>query len=128
MNPLANFLIKLKNGSKVGHETVTFPYSKFVHAICSCLLRTGYIVGFEKKKKKAGEEIVVSLKYTENGPKITDLSLMSKSSVRKYVGVKDIHPVKNGYGSMVLSTPKGVLNDIEAKKELVGGEALFKIW
>lgn len=128
MNPTANFLIKLKNASRVKHETVTFPYSKFVHAIASCLLRAGFISGFEKKHKKAGEELVVGLKYNENGPRISDVSLISKPSARMYYGVKDIHTVKNGFGIMVLSTPKGVMTDVEAKKELVGGEALFKMW
>lgn len=128
MNPTANFLIKLKNASRVQHESVTFPYSKFIHAISSCLLRAGFIEGFEKKNKKAGEEIVVNLKYTDNGAKINDVALVSKSSARQYVGVKDIHPVKNGFGILVLSTPKGVMTDAEAKKELVGGEALFKMW
>jgi small subunit ribosomal protein S8 len=128
MNPIANFLIKLKNASRVNHETVAFPYSKFIHAIASCLLRAGYIAGFEKKHKKAGEEIVVTLKYTDNGPRINDVTLISKPSARRYFGVSDIHPVKNGFGVMVLSTPKGVMTDSEAKKELVGGEALFKMW
>jgi small subunit ribosomal protein S8 len=128
MNPLANFLIKLKNASRQKHETVTAPYSKFIHGICSCLLRADIISGFEKKSKKAGEEMVVTLKYTANGPKINQLALISKPSARKYVGVQDIHPVKSGFGIMVLSTPKGVLTDTEAKKELVGGEALFKMW
>lgn len=128
MNPLANFLIKIKNASRVKHETVTAPYSKFIHAVSSCLLRAELISGFEKKSKKAGEEIVLTLKYTQNGPRINGLSLVSKPSVRKYIGVKDIHPVKQGFGLMILSTPKGVLTDAEAKKELVGGEALFKIW
>ncbi len=128
MNPTANFLIKLKNASRVHHESVTFPYSKFIHAISSCLLRAGFIEGFEKKNKKAGEEIVVNLKYNDNGAKINDVALVSKSSARQYFGVKDIHPVKNGFGILVLSTPKGVMTDAEAKKELVGGEALFKMW
>lgn len=129
MNPTANFLIKLKNGSRAGHEFISAPYSKFTHAISSCLLRAGFIDGFEKKTKKAGEEIEVKLKYTaENGPKIHDVSLVSKQSARSYIGVKEIHPVKNGFGILILSTPKGVLTDTEAKKEQVGGEALFKMW
>ncbi len=128
MNPLANFLIKLKNASRVKHESIVVPYSKFIHGICSCLLRADIISGFEKKSKKAGEEMIVTLKYTANGPKINEVSLVSKPSARKYIGVKEIHPVKSGFGIMVLSTPKGVLTDSEAKKELVGGEALFKMW
>lgn len=128
MNPLANFLIKLKNASRVKHESVVVPYSKFIHAITSCLLRAEVISGFEKKTKKAGEELVINLKYSANGPRINDVMLVSKPSARKYIGVTEIHPVKSGFGVMVLSTPKGVLTDTEAKKELVGGEALFKMW
>lgn len=124
----ANFLIKLKNASRVHHENVVFPYSKFVHAIASCLLRAGFIEGFEKASKKSGDEIVVKLKYTQTGPRINEVALVSKSSARKYAGVKEIFPVKNGHGVMVLSTPKGVMTDKEAKKEMVGGEVLFKMW
>ena len=128
MYPLANFLIMLKNASRVKHESVAFPYSKFTHAVASCLLRAGYVEGFEKKHKKAGEELVVTLKYNDGKPRITDALLVSKPSARKYLGARDIHPVRNGSGIMVLSTPKGVMSDTEAKKELVGGEALFKMW
>ena len=73
MNPLANFLIKLKNASRVKHESIVVPYSKFIHGVCSCLLRAEVISGFEKSLKKAGEEMVVTLKYTANGPKLTML-------------------------------------------------------
>lgn len=96
MNPLANFLIKLKNASRVKHESVVVPYSKFIHAITSCLLRAEIISGFEKKTKKAGEELVINLKYSANGPRINEVMLVSKPSSRKYIGVTEIHPVKSG--------------------------------
>ena len=67
--------------------------------------------------------------YDGNGiPKVTDVERISKSSKRSYAGVRDVRPVKYGYGIMVLSTPKGLLTGDEARKEHVGGEVMFKIW
>ena len=70
----------------------------------------------------------VELIYADKKPRITEVERVSKQSRRVYFGIKDIHSVKNGSGLLVLSTPKGILSGKEARKEQVGGEALFKIW
>ncbi len=66
--------------------------------------------------------------YVDGSPKVTGAERVSKSSRRVYKGVKEMRPARNGYGLTVLTTPKGILTDKEAKKEMVGGEALFMIW
>lgn len=121
-------LIALKNAGNAGHESVTVPYSKLKHAIATCLEKEGYVQSVAKKAKKGHPVLEMTLEYKEGKPRVTDLERVSKPSRRLYMGVKDIRPVKNGFGLLVLSTPKGILTDKEAKKELVGGEALFKIW
>ncbi|HYC34455.1 MAG TPA: 30S ribosomal protein S8, partial [Candidatus Paceibacterota bacterium] len=83
---------------------------------------------FSKKGKKVVKTLEVELMYEEGKPRITDVERVSKFSRRVYQGAKDLKPVRNGYGIMVLTTPKGILSDKTARKEKVGGEALFKIW
>ncbi len=118
----------MKNGSLAGKESVTFPFSKMKNAIGECLKNSGYIANISKKIKKGQPLLEVELVYIDKKPKITEVERISKQSRRIYFGMKDIHSVRNGSGLLVLSTPKGILSGKEARKEQVGGEALFKIW
>ncbi len=112
-----------------GKSVVTAPYSKMTDAILSLLEKEGYIKSFSKVGKKLIKTVDIELAYDENNsPKITDVYRVSKLSKRVYTPAKDIKPVRNGYGTLVISTPKGILNQTEAKKQNVGGEVLFKIW
>lgn len=128
MDPISNMIIIMKNGSLAGKETVTFPYSNLKKAIGECLKKAGYISDISKKVKKGVPVLEVTLLYTDKKPRITEVERMSKQSKRVYMGVKDIHLVRNGSGILVLSTPKGILSGKDARKEQVGGEALFKLW
>ena len=118
----------MKNASLAGKETVSFPASKMKEAICNCLKKEGYISNVSKKVQKDHPVIEVELLYTDKKPKINDVDRISKQSRRVYFQMKDIHSVKSGSGLLVLSTPKGILSGKDARKEQVGGEALFKIW
>jgi len=104
------------------------PYSKLKNAIAECLKKEGYVSEVSKKVKKGQPMLEVGLIYTDKKPKITEVERISKQSRRVYFAMKDIHSVRNGLGLLVLSTPKGILSGKEARKEQVGGEALFKIW
>ncbi len=126
---ISNLIIKIKNANTAHKDTVSVAYSKLNDAILTLLAKEGYIASFSKTGKKVIKSADVVLAYDEtNAPKITSISRVSKLSRRMYVGAKDIKPVRNGYGTLVLSTPKGILSDVEAKKLNVGGEILFKIW
>ena len=118
----------LKNGSLAGKESVSFPYSKMKNAIAECLKKEKYVGQVSKKVKKSFPVLEVELIYTDKKPKITEVERISKQSRRIYFKMKDIHSVRNSSGLLVLSTPKGILSGKEARKEQVGGEALFKIW
>ena len=87
-----------------------------------------YIKQIKKTVKKGFPTLEVELVYGEKKPKITEVERISKQSRRVYFNMKEIHSVRNGSGLLVLSTPKGILSGKEARKEQVGGEALFKIW
>jgi len=128
MDSISNMIIMMKNASLAGKESVSFPYSKMKNTIAICLKKEGYISEILKKNKNSQPMLEVKLIYTDKKPKITEVERISKQSKRIYFRIKDIRSVRNGTGLLVLSTPKGILSGKEARKEQVGGEALFKIW
>jgi small subunit ribosomal protein S8 len=98
-------------------------------SILVTLEKAGFIKSFSKKGKKVIKTIEVELAYEDDkSPKIQGAQQVSKYSRRLYYKADEIFPVRNGYGSLVITTPKGVMTDREARKEKVGGEPLFKIW
>lgn len=128
MDSIANMIIMLKNASLAGRESIVVPHSKMKEAIASCLKKEGFIQDFDKKVKKGMPALEITLSYVDKKPKISEVERVSKQSRRVYFGMKDIHTVRNGSGLLVLSTPKGILSGKQAKKEQVGGEALFRLW
>jgi small subunit ribosomal protein S8 len=127
MDQIANMLISIKNGGLVKKATVTLPASKMKAAILELLKNEGYIKTY-KVEGDSKPTIEVVLAYTKDTPRIHGVTRVSKQSKRVYTGVKDITSFKYGHGMTVLSTPKGILSDKQARKELVGGEILFTIW
>jgi len=130
MDPIADMLIRIKNASNAGHETVVIPFSKLKFAVAKALMDKGYVTAVDKKGDKIKKTLQVTVAYQEDSktPKIQGLQRVSKSSKRVYSGVKAIKPVLAGYGLVFLSTPKGIMTGEDAKKGHVGGEVLFKIW
>jgi len=128
MDQIANMINMIKNAGGVGRESIVVPHSRIKQSILDCLLRNGYIASFSKKTKKGLPILEIGVLYKDETPKIRGVERVSKLSRRVYIGVKEIKPVRNGYGLMVLTTPKGILSEKEARKEMVGGEVLFKIW
>lgn len=118
----------IKNGNRAGRESVTVPYSKIKNAIALCLVKEGYIKSASKKMKKGFPTLEIELVYTDGEPKVIGVDRVSKLSRRVYAGVKGIKSTRNGHGLTILTTPKGILTDKQARKEMVGGEVLFKIW
>lgn len=120
-------LITIKNGGLVKKATVILPSSKMKVAILELLKNEGYIKTYHVSDG-AKPSIEVVLAYTKDTPRIHGVTRVSKQSKRVYTGVKDITSFKYGHGMTVLSTPKGILSDKQARKEQVGGELLFTIW
>lgn len=126
-DPIADFLIRIQNASKVRRDTVSVPYSAMKLELAKLLAREGYVG--EVEKKTSSNAITIALKYGLNGrPIISGARRISKPSRRLYAGVRDIRPVKSGHGLLVLSTPAGVMTGKEAKTKRLGGETLFEIW
>lgn len=129
MDTISNMLITMKNASMVSKPVVVVPFSKLKYAIAQCLKEQGFIANASKKTEKNNISVLeIELLYTNGESKIHDVKRMSKQSRRMYTGVKELRSVKNGHGITVLSTPKGILSDKQARKELVGGEVLFTMW
>jgi len=128
-DPIADMLTRIRNAQAVKKKTVILPYSKIKWEILNVLLKNGFIKEVNKTKKKNKKFIEIILKYDEKGlPRISELKRVSKSSNRVYIQAKDIWFFKKGLGIRILSTPKGILSDKEAKKLNVGGEVLLEIW
>ena len=127
-DPIADMIIQLKNASSVKRASVSLPYSKEKQAIAEILEREGYLKAVTKKGKKIKKTIEVELIYPEGKAKIRGVKRVSKPSRRVYISYKAARPVKSGYGLAIITTPKGILTDSEARKEKVGGELLFNIW
>ena len=126
---VGDFIIQLKNAGMAGNEIVMLPYSKLKAAIADRLVKEGYIISAEKIDKKVGAILKVTLKYVDGGRhQINGVKRISKPGRRLYIKAADIYPVKFGRGSMILSTPAGILKGEEARKQQVGGEQLFIIW
>lgn len=129
MDVIGDFIIRLKNGGAAKKTSVSVPFSAFKLAIAEKLKDAGYVKAVEKRGKKVRKTIEVLLKYDDAGrPAIRGVKRISKPGRRLYRSVLEIMPVRYGHGALILSTPKGVLTDKEARKERVGGEALFEIW
>ena len=118
----------LKNASISSRDSIFMPYSKLIESLADCLVKEGYLKSVSKKSRKNKDVLELEIVYVEGKPRITGVDRISKPSRRVYMGAKDIRSVKNGRGILVLSTPKGILTDKEARKELVGGEAMFTMW
>ncbi len=125
-DPISDMIIRIKNAGESRKETLVFPYSKLKMEICSVLEKKGFIKSASKKGKKTKMIEVVLVEGRE--PHIRGVKRVSKPSRRIYKKYSELRPVKNGYGALVLSTPKGIMTNLEAKKDRLGGEALFEIW
>lgn len=122
---VGDFIIRLKNAGAIGKPEVVLPYSKHLESIAKKLKELGYVSDVKKDDK----ELTVVLSYDERGVhKIKGVKRISKPGRRLYAPAREAHGVKNGLGASILSTPKGVLSDSEARKVRAGGETLFEIW
>ncbi|MBI2046337.1 MAG: 30S ribosomal protein S8 [Parcubacteria group bacterium] len=128
MDQIANMLTHIQNAGLVGKPSVQVSYSKLKYAIALALAKAGYIKSADILGKKARKLIVIELAYVGTSPRIHGAKRVSKLSQRAYKGFRELSSVRQGYGMSVLSTPKGILSDKEARAEKVGGEVLFQIW
>jgi small subunit ribosomal protein S8 len=128
MDTIANFITKLKNAGNAGHESVTVPHSTLKAAICEVLKKEGFIKSVEEHMEGGKKMLIISLIAENRIPKIKGVERISKPSKRIYKKAEEIRGVKSGYGALIISTSAGIMTGREAKKQKLGGEALFSIW
>ncbi len=126
---VSDALTRVRNASMRGLESTTLLHSNLVEAILKIFKEKGYIEDYSIKEENVKKFINVTLKYDENGKSvITEVKKISKPGRRVYKPSNEIKKFKNGYGTIVVSTSKGVLSNDEAYKLGVGGEVLCSIW
>ncbi len=124
-DPISDMLTRIRNAQSAGHKAVAIPLSKIKLEIAKILKREKYIDDYKKLGKGNKKILEVDLKYPRA---IREIKRVSKPGQRFYVKADKIKQFKSGYGVSIISTPKGLMTNKEAKKSGLGGEILFEIW
>lgn len=128
-DPIGDFITRLKNAGMVGKRGIEVPYSRLKESVALTLKKCGYLGEVTDTKMRFTRVLAVTLNYGADGKAvIRGVKRLSKPGRRLYAKADEIHPVRYGKGTMVISTPKGILSDAEARKSRVGGETMFAIW
>jgi small subunit ribosomal protein S8 len=122
-------LTRIRNGQMGGMSTIVCPSSKLRSNVLEVLKREGYIRGYSWAELRDGiSELTIELKYHDGEPVIREISRVSTPGRRIYSKIKDLPRIYNGLGISILSTPRGVLSDAEAREQNVGGEVLCQVF
>ena len=128
-DPLADMLTRVRNGQQARKTSVMSPASKLRGSVLDVLKREGFIRGYAAAESDTGKPAFsIELKYHEGRPVIAELQRISKPGRRVYSGIKGLPRYYGGLGISILSTPRGVLSDNEARKQNVGGEVLCRVF
>ena len=126
-DPISDMLIRIKNAQTAKHEAVRIPYSLLKHEIAKALERSGMVGASERKGKRIRKILELQLRYPDGGPAIREVRIISKPSRRLYVSYRDLYRAPRG-GVILLTTPKGILSSLEARKQRVGGQMIAELW
>ena len=121
-------LARLKNSQLRNHKKVELPSSKFKAKIAEILKSEGYIIDYEVKSDDNKANLHIILKYNLGNPVISSIERVSKPGRRIFSSAESLPKVNNGLGIAIISTPKGVMTDIDARKQKVGGEVICKVF
>lgn len=128
-DPLGDMLTRIRNGQSARKQVVVSPASKLRSNLLEVLKREGFIRGYSTGELRAGvSEVTIELKYQEGEPVIREIRRVSRPGRRVYAKIKDLPRVYNGLGIAILSTPRGVMSDNEARAANVGGEVLCQVF
>jgi len=129
-DPLGDMLTRIRNAQKAGLDSVQTPASKLRASVLEVLKREGYIRGYTLQPSSEGpySEFRIELKYHDGEPVIREIARVSKPGRRVYSKIADLPRVYNGLGISILSTPRGVMSDGEARAAKVGGEVLCRVF
>jgi small subunit ribosomal protein S8 len=123
-----DFVIQLKNAAMARKKDITTPYANINKAIAKALMKEGFVETVKEDDQDGRKMLSIRLRYQSRKPAITDVLLVSKPSLRRYVSADEIVRIQGKASTAIISTNAGVLSGKEAIKKGVGGELLFKIW
>jgi len=128
-DPISDFLTRIRNASSAGKDECVSPHSKMKVEIARILSEEGFVSGYSESKDENGHKtLVVQLKYVDGEPSINGLERVSRPGLRLYSKSSDIPRVLNGLGVCILTTPKGIMKDRDARRQKVGGEMVCNVW
>ena len=127
-DPIGDMLARIKNSQLRNHKKVEMPSSNFKMKIADVLKNEGYINGFNIDNNDNKQVLIIDLKYNSGSPVISVIERISKPGRRVFSSAESLPKINNGLGIAIISTPKGVMTDIDARKQKVGGEIICKVF
>lgn len=123
-DPIADMLTRIRNSLNCSHKLVEIPYSKMKLEIAKTLKENSYIEGYKHEDQK----LIIELKYSDKDSVISNIKRISKPGRRVYIKAKSLRNIKGGFGMSIISTPKGLMTNRQAKDKKLGGEVICEIW
>ena len=127
-DPIGDMLTRIKNSQMRNHKKVEIPSSNFKTKIADVLKNEGYINNFNVENNDNKNTLIIDLKYNSGSPVITVIERVSRPGRRIFSSAESLPKINNGLGIAIVSTPKGVMTDIEARKQKIGGEVICKVF
>ena len=127
-DPIGDMIARIKNASLRNYKKVQMPSSKFKIKIADVLKNEGYIINYNVESENGKDKLLIDLKYSLGNPVINSIQRISKPGRRIFSSAESLPKVSNGLGIAIISTPKGVMTDQEARKNQVGGEIICKVF
>ena len=127
-DPIGDMIARIKNASLRNYKKVQIPSSKFKTKIADVLKNEGYIIDYKIESNDGKHDLLINLKYSSGNPVINSIQRVSKPGRRIFSSAQSLPKVSNGLGIAIVSTPKGVMTDQDARKNQVGGEIICKVF
>jgi len=127
-DPIGDMIARIKNSQLRNHKKVELPSSKFKIKIADVLKNEGYIIDYKASSEEKKPTLEILLKYNSGTPVISSIQRISKPGRRIFSSAESLPKINNGLGIAIISTPKGVMSDIDARKQKIGGEIICKVF
>ncbi len=127
-DPIGDMLARIKNSQMRSQKKVEMPSSKFKAKIAEVLKEEGFIIDFKVEENEKKQNLIIILKYNFGNPVINTIERVSKPGRRIFSSAESLPKINNGLGIAIISTPKGVMTDVNARKQKIGGEIICKVF
>tara|TARA_Y100001970_G_scaffold271358_1_gene366500 strand:- start:1131 stop:1526 length:396 start_codon:yes stop_codon:yes gene_type:complete len=127
-DPIGDMIARIKNSQLRNHKKVELPSSNFKVKIAEVLKNEGYIIDYSVSSEDKKSKLEIKLKYNSGSPVISSIQRVSKPGRRIFSSAESLPKINNGLGIAIVSTPKGVMSDIDARKQKIGGEIICKVF